>query len=305
VLFRSALLESTGLTEKAIGAHDVAFKIAPRINAAGRMGHAELAVELLTTPDTDRAKEIALYLEDHNRTRQATERKITKQALDMVERDRLAGDHRRAIVVAGEGWHPGVIGIVAARLVDRYHRPAVVIALTNGEGQGSARSISSFNLSGALDQCKEHLISHGGHAMAAGIRVSSKNVDAFRDQFVDVANGRLTGYDLTPKLHIDAEVDLEELDLPTAEAIDAFGPFGAGNPKPRLATDWLDLTGEPRCVGQHGKHLQASFSQGAKRIKGIGFSLAPSAEDLKQHRRCRVAFEPIINDFNMPWLPNR
>lgn len=293
-----ALIEAAGLSGGKISDYDVGFKLAPRINAAGRMGHARLAVELMTRADQARAQEIALYLEEHNRSRQSTERKITRQATEIVERDGLAGDGRRALVLAGEGWHPGVIGIVAARLVGRYHRPAVLIALSNGEGQGSARSIQPFDLSAALARCQEHLVSFGGHAMAAGLRISTDRVPAFTEAFVEVANNRLSGADLRPRLKLDAEVSLGELTMATTEHILNLGPFGLGNPRPRLATGWIELADEPRCVGRQSDHLQASFVDGKTRVRAIGFGLGAHLEDLKHHRRCRAAFEPTVNEFN-------
>jgi single-stranded-DNA-specific exonuclease len=149
-----------------------------------------------------------------------------------------------------------------------------------------------------LALCSQHLLAYGGHAMAAGLRIAADRVDAFTEAFVAEANNRLTGDDLVPKLRLDAQVLLKELTLPTAEAIVGLGPFGIGNPKPKFATDWVDLAYEPRCVGSNQDHLQASFQQNGTRIRGIGFGLGGAIEDLKQHRRCRVAFEPIINDFN-------
>lgn len=292
-----ALIDSAGLNGKNVTGYDVGFKLAPRINAAGRMGHARLAVELFTRADTDRAREIALYLEEHNRSRQATERKVTKQAVELVERHKLAGDARRAIVLASHGWHPGVIGIVAARLVDRYHRPAVVIALGGESAQGSARSVRHFDINDAISTCAEHLITHGGHTMAAGLRIDEEKIEAFTEAFVTVANNRLTPADLTRDLRIDAEVSLADLTLPTVETLLGLGPFGAGNPRPRLASEWVELAKEPRCVGKKQEHLQAVFRENGASLKAIGFGLGDRLEDLKQHRRCRVAFEPIINEF--------
>ncbi len=293
-----ALIDSAGLTGENISGYDVGFKLAPRINAAGRMGHARLAIELLTRAGEERAREIALYLEEHNRSRRATERKIVKDACDRIDRNNLAGDARRAVVLAAEGWHAGVIGIVASRLVDRYHRPVVLIAVSDGEGQGSARSVRHFNMADALAACGEHLLSYGGHAMAAGLRIAPDRIHAFAEAFVERANNRLTADDLMPKLRIDAEVPLSALTLPTAEAIARLGPFGMGNPKPKLATAWVDLAAEPRCVGQRQDHLQASFTHDGTRMKAIGFGLGELIEDLKLYRKCRVAFEPIINEFN-------
>jgi len=293
-----ALIASAGLNGGKIDGYDVGFKLAPRLNAAGRMGHAQLAVELLTRADEARAAEIAHYLADHNRARQSTERRVLKEACELIERGDLASDARRAIVLAAEGWHPGVIGIVAARIVDRFQRPTVMISLNNGEGQGSARSVRHFDLASALATCGEHLSAHGGHAMAAGLRIKAEHVAAFTEAFVHHANQSLTGDDLVPKLRLDAMAALGSFDLPMTEAILGLGPFGEGNPKPRFATDWIELAAEPRCVGTASDHLQASFRQNGSSVKGIGFGLAGHIEDLKQHRRCRVAFEPMINDFN-------
>lgn len=293
-----ALMDSAGLNNGRVTGYDVGFKLAPRLNAAGRMGHARLAVELLTRADEQRASEIALYLEDHNKARQTTDRKIAAQAFDMIEERNLASDARRAIVLASEGWHPGVIGIVASRVVERYHRPTILIALSGGEGQGSGRSIAGFDLASALESCGDDLIAYGGHKMAAGLRIAEDRVDDFTEAFVDAANNALTARDLIPKLKLDADVAFGELTMTTAEQIVSLGPFGVGNPKPRLATGWVELAAEPRCVGRNATHLSAVFAQDGVRLRGIGFGLHEALEDLKQHRRCRVAFEPIINEFN-------
>ncbi len=292
-----ALMESAGLVGNAVSDFDVGFKIAPRINAAGRMGHARLAVELLTRADEQRAREIALYLEDHNNARRTVERKILKQACEIIDRDDLARDAYRAIVLASEDWHAGVIGIVASRLVDKYKRPAILIALGDKEGQGSARSIEPLHLTKALALCSDHLLSYGGHAMAAGLRIASDGIDGFCDAFRGVVGEQLTGADLQPKLSLDAEVTLEEMTLPLVEVMATLGPFGADNAKPKFATDWVELAAEPRSVGKKSDHLQAKFRQHGVEMKAIGFGLATHIEDLKERRRCRIAFEPIINDF--------
>jgi single-stranded-DNA-specific exonuclease len=262
------------------------------------MGHARLAVELLTRADDNRAREISLYLEEHNRGRQAMERKTSKKAFEMIERDGWDRDGRRGIVLAGEGWHAGVLGLVASRVVGRYHKPTVVISLENGTGQGSGRSIGRFDLHDALRHCSQHLRSFGGHAMAAGLKLDTGRLGDFSEAFVAHANQALTAADLQPKLRLDAETSLEALNLPTVAAINNLGPFGPGNPQPLLVTDWLELEGEPRCVGKNSDHLQLTLSQSGRVSKAIAFGKAALAEPLKQHRRCRVAFEPIINDFN-------
>lgn len=292
-----AMLQRCGLAQSAVRDEDVAFKIAPRLNAAGRMGHARLAIELLISDDPARASEISAYLDDHNRNRQNTERKLTKEVCRQVEEANLHGDGQRAIVLAGEDWHPGVIGIVAAKIVNRYHKPAVLIALENGTGQGSARSVAGFKLHEALARCDEHLISHGGHAMAAGLRIKSDAVDDFADAFVRVAGNTLSGAAIRPKLHLDGEIGLGELDHRIATTIANLGPFGQDHPRPRFASGWLELADEPRCVGKNGDHVQLKLRENGSVMKGIAFRAADQVDALQNHRKCRVAFEPIINDF--------
>ena len=292
-----ALLEVAGLTEGTVDGTDVGFKLAPRINAAGRMGHARLALELLTRADEERAREIALYLDEHNRARQAKEREVAKQAREMVERAGLDGDARRAIVLAAEKWHPGVIGIVAARIVDRYHKPTVLIALEEGVGQGSARSVPHFELHQALEKCGQHLISHGGHAMAAGVKLRTEQVEGFTQAFLAEAGRRLTPRDLRPKLYLDDEVTLAEVTTDVVEALQRMAPFGPGNPAPRLATGVVDLAEAPRVVGSAGNHLQLTIRQGSTYRKAIAFGYGRRANELAEQRQLRLAFEPIINEW--------
>lgn len=293
-----AMIDSLRLDDRKIDSEKVGFWMAPRLNAAGRMGHAQLAVELLTRADEQRAREILLYLEDQNRSRQTIERRIFKQACEKIDKHNLAGDARRAIVLASDQWHPGVIGIVASRVVERYNRPTLLIALKEGEGQGSGRSIRHFELHQALADCAEHLISFGGHAMAAGLKIESGKVDAFADAFVECANRVLTGKDLDPALRLDAEVSLSEMTEPVVRELHRLAPFGMGNPKPKFASAMLELDGEPRTVGKSGDHLQINFTDGRTRRKAIAFRAKEMLQPLKDHRRCRVAFEPVLNTFN-------
>ena len=323
-----ALIDLAGLRGSKIDGHDVGFKIAPRINAAGRMGHARLAVELMTLPSVesfggaaqrqsdgaalmqkaqDRAVEIAKYLEQQNRARRTIESRYTAEAIEMIQTQGMASDAKRAIVVASEEWHPGVIGIVASRLVDRFCRPAVVISTRDGRGQGSGRSVAALDLGKVLTECRSHLISFGGHPMAGGLRIKPDAVDDFREAFIKVVNHRMTHANLTPTLRIDAEVDIADLTMELVNQIGAVGPFGAGNPRPCFATGWLELADEPRCVGKvrvgpDGKssspHLQAKFACGGRTIQAIGFGLGTHLQTLKDRRRCQVAFEPIINHYN-------
>ncbi len=293
-----ALIEESGLSGAKLESYHVGFVLAPRLNAIGRMGHARLAVELLTRADETRAREIALYLGQQNRQRQSLERKLLVQAREMVVASGMDGLNRRAIVLAREGWHVGVIGIVASRLVDAFNRPAVLIGLDGETGQGSARSVRNFAMHEGLARCKEHLISYGGHAMAAGLRIRSDAVDAFAEAFIAHANTTLTAADLQGRVRLEGEVHLDEMTEPVVNDIKRLGPFGSLNPRPKWATSWVELAGEPRAVGKGGDHLQLAVRQDQTVRRGIAFGLAKCQQALRDHRRCRLAFEPILNEFN-------
>lgn len=295
----NALIDVSGLTEKAsFDDFDIGFRLAPRLNAIGRMGHARLAVELFTRADEARAREIAATLDAENRRRQEVERKITKQAEALVVERGFDRESCRGIVLASTDWHPGVIGIVASRLVDRFHRPTVLLALDGDQAQGSGRSVRHFPLHEVLTACGPHLISHGGHAMAAGVKLRAECIDAFTEAFIEQATQRLTPKDLSPRLPLDDEVALADLTAPVVDTLSRMAPFGPGNPRPRLATTVVELTDSPRVVGRGGAHLQFTVRQGNVHRKVIGFGFGSQAEVLAQHRQIRVAFEPLINEWN-------
>ncbi len=295
----TALIESAKLTDQAkLNSEHVGFWLAPRLNAAGRMGHAALAAELLTRADAPRAREIAEYLEQQNRDRQNMERRIFNEAVEVIESKKLAADSRRAIVIAGEDWHAGVIGIVASRIVERFGRPAIMISLTNGDGQGSGRSIRNFDLHKAIGECAHHLIGFGGHSMAAGLQIKRDRIDGFTESFVERANQTLTARDLESTLYLDAEVPPATWSVPLVRDLERLGPFGQGNPKPRFASPVLHLEGEPRTVGKNGNHLSFSLTDGRSRMKAIAFSQAAHLDTLRERRQCRVAYAPCVNEFN-------
>ena len=294
----SALIEAAQLKNHALDSDHVGFRLAPRINAAGRMGHALLAAQLLTEADAPRAREIAIYLEEQNRKRQTLEKTIFTDACARIEADRLASDARRGIVLASPQWHAGVIGIVASRIVDRYRRPTVLIALGNDTGQGSGRSIPPFDLQAALRACGAHLVASGGHAMAAGLQIQADKVEAFTEAFVERANQALTARDLHDTIRIDAEIPLTLLTESFMKELDRLAPFGPRNPRPRFATPLLAIQDEPRTVGRGGQHLSFWLTDGRTRRKAIGFGLADHLPALLEHRRCRVAFQPTLNAFN-------
>ncbi|MBK8915655.1 MAG: single-stranded-DNA-specific exonuclease RecJ [Phycisphaerales bacterium] len=294
-----ALIGASGLEGKArYDDYDVGFLLAPRLNAVGRMGHAREAVELFTTADESRAADIAGTLEQHNRKRQSVERAIVREAEDMVVHRGFHRDGCRAIVLASREWHVGVIGIAAARMVNRFHRPAVLIALDNGSGQGSGRSIRHFPLHEALGACRQHLQSFGGHAMAAGVRLSADAVDGFTEAFQQQAAQRLTATDLRPRLTLDDEVELAQLTPESIAPLARLAPHGIGNARPKLATTPVELVDAPRVVGTNGAHVQLTVRQGAVYRKAIAFRCGEFADEFAERRHFRLAFEPIVSEWN-------
>ena len=293
-----ALIESAGLTGQKLTSFDVGFKLAPRLNACGRMGHARLAVEMLTTADGPKAMEIAVYLEQQNKARQAMEKKIAEQAVGQAVERGYDKEDSRAIVLGEHEWHPGVIGIVASRLVDKFHRPTIMVAINNGHGQGSGRSIAGFHLANALNACTEHLVSHGGHEMAAGLKVKTEKFEDFRHAFRDVALDLLTPEDLVPHLRLDAEAMVPQLTESLVRDLQRLGPFGHANPRPLICLKGMEVAQPPRRVGKTGDHLQLSLKQENRVIKCIGFGFGNLESDIRVGSRIEVAGEPSLNEWN-------
>lgn len=302
-----ALIKAAGLDGTKLNSTDIGFRLAPRLNAAGRMGHARLAVEMLTKSSPQRAEEIAHYLEGQNRQRQKVEKKITAEAIQQVKQLKMDKDTCKGIVLAGEDWHGGVIGIVASRIVDKYRRPTIVISLTDEKAVGSCRSVSGFDVCLALEACSEYLSSYGGHAMAAGLTLKPDKLEPLRQAFNEHAIEHLCDEDLIDKIDIDAEVSLDELDLETVKTIERLGPFGAGNPNVRLVIRDLRLVGRPRRIGGGGAHLQftvstsedsdASLRPGGV-IRVIAFGKAHWEKKLIDAETFALAFEPMLNHYN-------
>jgi single-stranded-DNA-specific exonuclease len=293
-----ALIASAGLTGQKLDSFAVGFRLAPRLNACGRMGHAALAVEMMTTATEERAAEIAAYLERQNRERQAIERKIAEQAIAQVAELGMDKDSQCAIVLGHAEWHPGVIGIVAARMVERYHRPTVMVALANGHGQGSARSIDGFHLARALSACSEHLETYGGHEMAAGLRIESSKFEAFRDSFCRHASSVLCPEQLVPEMTLDGVAELHQITEAVAADLQRLGPFGHGNPKPLLCCRGVELTAPPRRVGAKGEHLQLLIRKGNCHMRCIAFGFGEQYDQLRPGTILDLAVEPGINEYN-------
>ena len=248
---------------------NVAFSLAPRLNAAGRLEDANLGVELLLTDDPQRAEELAGLLDGFNRERQGVEQQVLSEAIAQVEEGK-GGEY--SLVLAGEGWHPGVIGIVASRLVERYHRPAVLIALDGERGKGSARSIRGLHLYQTLQACSAELEGYGGHAFAAGLSIAASRFDSFVAAFEQAAAAALSADDLVPVLLYDSEVLIEDLSLTIIADLQRLSPFGAGNPEPLF----LLRNARAQQVTPCGTgHLKFSIRQGGFSLPCIAFAFPP------------------------------
>jgi single-stranded-DNA-specific exonuclease len=294
-----ALLESAGLDGKAqFSAADIGFALAPRLNAAGRLGCARLAIELLTTPSRQRARDLARFLEDQNTERQKKERHILAQAREMVEGCDL--DRTPALVLASADWHPGLIGIVAGRLVEMYARPVLLIAQRAPASPcpGSGRSVPGFKLHEALQACGDGLLSHGGHAAAAGFKIGPDAIASFRDRFCEYAARHFSSGPPIPRLLIDAEVPLSALTPGLLEAMTQLEPYGAHNPQPLFLAGDLHVVGEPRLIGAGERHMTFRVRQFDRELRVIAFGMADRAAELMEAQgQCCLVFTPRINEW--------
>ncbi|HVA49375.1 MAG TPA: single-stranded-DNA-specific exonuclease RecJ [Pirellulales bacterium] len=298
----AALMRLAQIDRKpALDSEDIGFVLAPRLNAAGRLGQAQLAVELLTTPSPERANALAEYLNELNGSRQSLERSIYLAANKLAQQQHDV-ERDAAFVLAERGWHAGVIGIVAGRLVEKFHRPVVLVALDDlgvKPGVGSARGVPGFNLHEALCGCSQHLLSHGGHAAAAGLKIEESRVDSFRDDFCEQVAAAITLEQRTAELTIDAEVSLGELTLGALNQIERLAPFGQHNPRPVLCASGVTLAGPVERIGGGGRHLALKVAQNGVVMRAVAFGGGDWADELNQIKGpLSVAFRPVINDFN-------
>jgi single-stranded-DNA-specific exonuclease len=294
-----ALLEAAGLAERqALHASDVSYFLAPRLNAAGRLGCARLVVELLTTASKTRATEIARFLESQNVKRQAIERTILEQAEEQIGNGKW--DSASVLVLASPEWHAGVIGIVAGRLAERHGRPALLIALRTetGLGHGSGRSVPGFRMHEALHACGECLVGHGGHASAVGFKIQPDQVDVFRERICNYASERLANGPRMGHLVLDAELPLSSLTSGLVDALGRLEPYGIGNPRPRLLAGPVEIVGAPRRVGKGERHLQFRVKQQECQFPAIAFGMGDRAEELAASSgACSLAFTPTFNEW--------
>lgn len=281
-----ALIRASGLEGRALTAGRIGFILAPRLNAVGRVGHAMRGVDLLMTDSEAEANRIARELEECNRNRQELDRETLAQArakLQGVDVNELYG-----IVLADERWHPGVIGIVASRLVEEFARPTVLVALRDGEGKGSGRSIPAFDLHAGLGECRDLLVRFGGHRAAAGVTIAASEVDRFAARFDAVARSRLAREDLVPELRIDLELPLDEITADLEAMFRHFEPFGIGNPSPLLVSRGVRLAAAPRVLKQESLKLRLRTAAGE--IEAIGWGMASHAAGLDVRTPIDIAY---------------
>jgi single-stranded-DNA-specific exonuclease len=294
-----ALLDAAGFGRKnELCTADISFGLAPRLNAAGRLGCARLVVDLLTTASHSRALELTRFLEQQNSTRQQIERRIFDEARAMIESENL--DSAPALVLASSDWHAGVIGIVAGKLVEIYSRPVLIIAWRQGDelASGSGRSVPGFALHKALCACEEGLASHGGHAAAAGFKIAPAQVDAFRERFCGYAAHCRPDGPSQSRWDIDAEIPLSVLTPGLVGALGRLEPYGAGNPRPKFLAGPLEIAGSPRKVGKGERHLQFRVRQHQTTLPVIAFGFAERLDELLSAAgECCIVFTPSINEW--------
>ena len=272
------LLELAGLKGH-ISVGQLVFSIAPRINAAGRLGDANRAVELLVTDDQDKARLLAKELDNENKRRQMIQQAVVDEALLKVNAEADL-KNENALVLANAGWHPGVVGIVASKIKEEFNRPTIIIALENGSGKGSARSVAGFDLYEALTACKTHLDGYGGHPMAAGLTLSNQKLEDFKKAFIDFANERLTKENLQATLTLDSEMALQDITPRFMEFLDKLSPYGPGNMRPKFAIRNVEIAGVPKVIGKTGEHIRFKIKQGLKSYPAVGFGLSNKYEML-------------------------
>ena len=278
-----ALMEVGGLKNREIGSFEIGYILGPRINAAGRLGSARAAAELLLTDDKEKALLLAKGLNDANRERQKIEASTLKEAMSKVDKH-INFKHHKVIVLHNEDWHKGVIGIVASRISDRFYRPTILISTKDGVGRGSGRSIESFHLFDALMRCEDLLKEYGGHQYACGLTILEKNLEKFTKMINEIADTVLTSDDLIPHLDIDMEIPLASLDYDIIDQINRLQPFGEENPEPVFCSRNLKLARPVRIL--KGEHIKLYVRDGVKVFEAIGFGLAKDSDIEALVKKC-------------------
>lgn len=288
-----ALLAAAEIEPDKISSGAMAFRLGPRLNAAGRMGDASRGVELFIADNPERATALAQELNEENKRRQETENRITEEALAKIAE---SGDQSKILVVAGEGWHHGVIGIVASRLLERFYRPVIVLAIEGEKAVGSARSVAGFNLFEALCSCKDLFSKFGGHEMAAGMTLPVKDIDEFRQRLNEYAEDKLTEELLTPLEPVDFVIELPEVSLSLLEEMELLAPYGQGNPEPKFLVE--SHLAEIRQMGKENQHLRLGLRRGRTLIDGVAFFEGQEADRLSTDFEVKAAGSFQINEWN-------
>lgn len=293
-----ALMNAAGLKQKEIATGHVVFGLAPRINAAGRMGDATRVVRLLTTDDPDEASQLAEELNAENIRRRQQDSTAFEEAREVVENDAFLSE-AKGIVLASDRWHPGIIGIVASRMVETFSRPVVMISIDGDAGRGSARTMGDFHLYNAIKDCSDLLIQFGGHHHAAGLSIRKENIAAFQQRFHEVVEANATPEDFISRLHIDSEIEFDEVTPRLMKLLKMLGPFGPDNDHPVLVSRNLSLVGPPKVIGSDKNHLKFKVRQKDRVIDAIGFGMADYAEPLReQPDRVHLAYTLEENTWN-------
>jgi single-stranded-DNA-specific exonuclease len=294
-----ALLDVAGLSGKTIDSYHISFMVAPRVNAAGRMSTPDLATRLLLASDeasSDEVRELAQQLDGENLRRQEEEAEILAAAKKVVQTDPAVGA-RSVLVVAGDGWHRGVIGIVASKLVDAFHRPAIVLSVDGEVAHGSCRSIPEFDMLGALERCAGLFIRFGGHKQAAGLTMEAPRIKELRHAVNEVADETLGPDDLMPRLRIDGDLTFRGITGDIAVGIAALAPFGAGNPRPVFAARGVEIIDGPRKLKE--RHLKMALRQEGRIFRAIAWRAAERHDFLAEHKAALdVAFSLEQNQYN-------
>jgi single-stranded-DNA-specific exonuclease len=272
-----ALLETTGLDRKEVTVGLVVFVLAPRINAVGRMGDAKRAVQMLTANSLQEARGLAKELERENQLRRNVDENTLVEALEIVE-NKLDPENAFSFVLYKEGWHPGVIGIIASRILEKFYRPTIMISIVDGIGKGSARSISGFNIYEAIKECSDYLLAFGGHKYAAGLTIEQSKIPDFVKKFNRVAREKINPEDLVPQMAIDSEANLSDFNQRFIRLLKLMGPFGPLNMRPVFMSRKLKVVGQPTVVGTN--HLKLRVEQDGVAMNAIGFNLADIKEDV-------------------------
>jgi len=290
----SVLMEKAGMSDKPITTMSISYGIVPRLNAAGRLGSPKRALELLLAETREEAEVLAEELNCENTRRQVIEGEIFLEAVELLKIQNV--DSRYVNVVAGEGWHHGVTGIVASKLTDKFNRPTIILSIEDGGkiARGSARSIKGFNMHNALVACEDLLERFGGHEMAAGLTIKVENIPKLNERLNLYGEMNTVEADILPYINVDVMVDAEELNLQTAKTLALLEPFGMGNPSPLLCCSQFELL-NIRPVGELGKHLKFAFASGKDRFDGISFNVGSHSDELQTISKCRCVFKMEIN----------